>query len=256
MTPCGTTTCVSSLRAASLRSARHTHYVLALRDVVVALMIEKRETLDHLDEILAVPGIDMVQFGPSDFAMSAGVARPRLVVGGPRVWEADQVVKDAELRIIESALAAGVQPRAEIKKPAQARFYLDLGVRHFSMGTDLGILANWLHTEGGALRAELERIGLGLPEPWRVEVRRLRSVYPVYETATAGARATVDSWLRSLASQGVVSLGRHGLGVLDNLHHMLAMGEAAADAVRPSGDVDAAEWSRSLDGFAEHVVED
>ena len=122
-------------------------------------MIEKRETLEHLDEIVAVPGIDMVQFGPSDFAMSAGVAQPRLVTHGPRVWEAAQVVKDAELRVIEAALAAGVQPRAEIKKPAQARFYLDLGVRHFSMGTDLGILANWLRTEGGALRAELERIG-------------------------------------------------------------------------------------------------
>jgi len=101
--------------------------VQALRDVVVAVMIEKRETLEHLDEILAVPGIDMVQFGPSDFAMSAGVA----------------------------------QPRAEIKRPEQARFYPDLGVRHFSMGTDLGILANWLRTEGGALRAELDR----LPEP-------------------------------------------------------------------------------------------
>ena len=103
---------------------------------------------------------------------------------------------------------------------------------------------------------DLGRIGLGVPEPWRVKVRRLRSVYPVYETATAGARATVDAWLRSLAPEGVVSLGRHGLGVLDNLHHMLAMGEAAANAVLPSGDVDAADWSRSLDGFAQHVVED
>ena len=48
-----------------------------------------------------------------------------------------------------------------IEKREQARFYLNLGVRHFSMGTDLGILANWLRTEGGALRAELDR----LPEP-------------------------------------------------------------------------------------------
>lgn len=90
--------------------------------------------------------------------MSAGVAQPRLVAGGPRPWEADQVVKDAELRVIAAALEAGVHPRAEIKKPEQSRFYLDLGVRHFSMGTDLGILANWLRTEGGALRAELDRL--------------------------------------------------------------------------------------------------
>lgn len=145
-------------RAFGFGGGDHEHYVQALRDTVVAVMIEKREALEHLDEILAVPGIDMVQFGPSDFAMSAGVAQPRLVAGGPRPWEADQVVKDAELRVIEAALAAGMHPRAEIKKPEQARFYLDLGVRHFSMGTDLGILANWLRTEGGALRAELDRL--------------------------------------------------------------------------------------------------
>ena len=68
------------------------------------------------------------------------------------------MLRDAEVRVIEAALAAGVQPRAEIKKPAQARFYLDLGIRHFSMGTDLGILANWLRTEGGTLRAELDQL--------------------------------------------------------------------------------------------------
>ena len=51
-----------------------------------------------------------------------------------------------------------VQPRAEIKRPDQAPFYVDLGVRHFSMGTDLGILANWLRTEGGALRGQLDRL--------------------------------------------------------------------------------------------------
>ena len=109
---------------------------------------------------------------------------------------------------------------------------------------------------GEMVARDLERVGLDVPEPWKAEVRRLRSVYPVYETAAAGERATVESWLRSLAAARVVSLGRHGLGVLDNLHHMLAMGEAAAAAVGPSGAVDAAAWSRSLDGFAEHVVED
>ena len=41
----------------------------------------------------------------------------------------------------------------------EAPFDLDLGVRRFSMGTDLGILANWLRTEGGTLRAQLDRLG-------------------------------------------------------------------------------------------------
>lgn len=109
---------------------------------------------------------------------------------------------------------------------------------------------------GEMVAGDLERIGLDIPDPWRVEVRRLPSVYPVYETASMGARATVGTWLESLASQRVVSLGRQGLGVLDNLHHMLAMGEAAAATVHRAGHIDSAAWSRSLDGFAGHVVED
>ena len=109
---------------------------------------------------------------------------------------------------------------------------------------------------GEMVAGDMERIGLGAIEPVAVEVRRLPSVYPVYEMATMDARTTVEGWLRRLASGRVVPLGRHGLGVLDNLHHMLAMGEAAAGCLGPDGAVDPAAWSRSLDGFAAHVVED
>lgn len=117
----------------------------------------------------------------------------------------------------------------------------------------------WQQSEDriGELVADgLARVGLEVPELERVEVRRLPAVYPVYETATMRARAVVEEWLLSLARARIVSLGRHGLGVLDNLHHVLAMGEAAARALDPGGAVDPVAWSRSLDGFASHVVED
>jgi hypothetical protein len=47
-------------------------YLQALREVVVMLMIEKREAVEHLEEILAVPGIDMIQWGPRDYTVSIG----------------------------------------------------------------------------------------------------------------------------------------------------------------------------------------
>ena len=47
-------------------------YVQALEDSVVALMIEKKEAVDNLEEILSVPGIDMVVWGGSDYSMSIG----------------------------------------------------------------------------------------------------------------------------------------------------------------------------------------
>jgi len=117
-------------------------YVQALRDVVVMLMIEKKPAVEHLEEILAVPGIDMIQWGGVDFSMSIG--KP----GASRSPE----VKAVKRQVIETALKMGVQPRAEISSIEQAQYYLDLGVRHFCMGWDTGILHNWWKTNGEQLR--------------------------------------------------------------------------------------------------------
>lgn len=121
-------------------------YVQALEDVVLVLMIEKREAVEQLDEILAVPGIDMIQWGPADYAMSTG--RP----GG---WDHPEV-RAVERDVIERSLRAGIQPRAEMTDPADARYFLDLGVRHFCMGWDLGILHAWWKERGAALAEIIE----------------------------------------------------------------------------------------------------
>ena len=69
-------------------------YVQALEDVVLVLMIEKREAVEQLDEILAVPGIDMIQWGPADYAMS---------IGRPGGWDHPEV-KAVERDVIERSL--------------------------------------------------------------------------------------------------------------------------------------------------------
>ncbi|WP_449462260.1 aldolase/citrate lyase family protein [Tardisphaera miroshnichenkoae] len=43
-------------------------------DAVIALMIEKRSALDHLEEILSVKGFDMIQFSPWDHGLSIGLS--------------------------------------------------------------------------------------------------------------------------------------------------------------------------------------
>ncbi|MEW5873199.1 MAG: aldolase/citrate lyase family protein [Chloroflexota bacterium] len=121
-------------------------YVQALRELVVMVMIEKKSAVDHLDEILATRGIDMVQWGPTDFAMSIG-----------KPGERDHPdVRAAEKRVIEAALEAGVQPRVEIHHPDQAKKYIDMGVRHFSLGVDLSILFQWWKQNGENMRRILE----------------------------------------------------------------------------------------------------
>jgi len=116
-------------------------YVQALDDAVVAIMIEKREAVENLDSLLAVKGVDMVQFGPGDYSMSIGVAGQ---FNHPRV-------REAEAYVIKAALAAGVQPRAEISDPEQAQRYLEMGVRHFNIGSDMSTLYRWFCANGKAM---------------------------------------------------------------------------------------------------------
>ena len=117
-------------------------YVQALRDVVVVMMIEKGPAVERLDEILAVGGIDMIQWGPADYSMSIG--RP----GQGRSPE----VKAVERRVIDACLRAGVPPRVEIETPDEAAYYLDLGVRHFNLASDVSILYRWWVQNGEKLR--------------------------------------------------------------------------------------------------------
>ncbi len=116
-------------------------YVQALRDIVVAVMIEKQSAVDHLEEILSVPGIDMVQWGGADYSVSSGKAGARN--------DPSQVV--ARNKVFQTAIRMGIPPRAEIQSVDQAKEYLDMGVRHFSIGTDISILHNWWKDNGDKL---------------------------------------------------------------------------------------------------------
>lgn len=121
-------------------------YVEALRQTVVMVMIEKAGAVEDLENILQVKGLDMIQWGPSDYSVSIG----RAGAGGA------PDIKETEKRIIGAALKAGVQPRAEISTADQAKYYQDLGVKHFCVGTDISILHNWWQQEGEALRKAVE----------------------------------------------------------------------------------------------------
>ena len=121
-------------------------YVAALDDVVIAIMVEKRECVEDLDAILSVKGIDMVQFGASDYSMSIGLTGQR----------DHPDVRKAELKTIETALAKGLHPRVELADIKLAAPYLEMGVRHFCIGWDVRVLYNWWRVNGEGMRAMLE----------------------------------------------------------------------------------------------------
>lgn len=118
-------------------------YARMVADSVRLFMIEKKNAVDNIEEIVRVPGVDMIQFGPSDFSMSWGrnASDPDWVT----------VRKEAERHCIRIALENGVQPRCEIEKPEDAQYYKELGVKHFCLGDEVKILRNWWASQGRAL---------------------------------------------------------------------------------------------------------
>ena len=67
---------VGTRRMAYMGYGGSADYVAALGQVVVALMIEKRGAVEAIDEILALPGVGLIQFGASTTrSASAGSAR-------------------------------------------------------------------------------------------------------------------------------------------------------------------------------------
>ena len=116
--------------------------VQSYKDAVIVLMIEKKEAVENLEAILSVPGVDMVQWGPSDYSMSIGQAGQR---GSSEILEAREYT-------FKTALKMGIQPRAELSDASDAEYYLKLGVKHFCMAPDTGILARYYAEQGAKMR--------------------------------------------------------------------------------------------------------
>lgn len=111
-------------------------------EIVLLFMIEKAVAVDNIEEICSIPGVDMIQFGPSDYCMSRGW----------NVKDHREEARAAERRCIEVALAHGVQPRCEIHSVEAAKCYMDLGVRHFCLGDQLVQFQAYLNGEGKLMR--------------------------------------------------------------------------------------------------------
>ncbi len=117
-------------------------WVKAMNDVVVAIMIEKKGAMEELDEILSIQGVDMVQFGPSDYSVSVGKAGQG---GTPEI-------RKVERNMIERALKRGVHPRVEVSSFEQAKPYVDVGVRDFCVGWDVRAMYEWCQRQGNGMK--------------------------------------------------------------------------------------------------------
>jgi len=122
-----------NMHRAALHDAGSEAWADAMDKVVIALMIEKKEAIENLEAMLAVPGVDMVQFGPADYSNSIGLTGQ---FTHPKVKETEQIM-------IETAMRMGIAVRVELNEPQGFEPYLELGVKHFNVGVDVKTLFSW-----------------------------------------------------------------------------------------------------------------
>ena len=100
------------------------------QNAMVIIIIEKKEAVDRIEEIVAVPGIDVVFIGPSDLSYSYG-ARGKPT---PEVREAiAKVLAAAKRRNLPVGRTAG--------SPSDLAEYIKEGFQFFQGGTELGFMA-------------------------------------------------------------------------------------------------------------------
>lgn len=119
-----------AMRANDFGRVKGYHH-LANEQICIHVQVETRRTLDNLEAIAAVDGVDGLFIGPSDLAASLGH------LADPGHAEVRAAIDDAIRRIVATGKAAGILAPVE----ADARRWLELGATFVAVGSDLGILA-------------------------------------------------------------------------------------------------------------------
>ncbi len=109
-------------------------YVQRANETLVTFaMIETRQALNNLDEILSVEGLDAIYVGPADLSLALGYA--------PGFDREEPEIVAALTHILERARAHGVMAGLHNGSPEYARRMITQGFRFVSLGTDAWLLA-------------------------------------------------------------------------------------------------------------------
>ena len=112
-------------------------------EICLLVQVESVAGLTHLDDILAVEGVDGVFIGPADLSASLGH------LGQPGHPDVVQAIEDALRRIAAAGKAPGILSADE----ALSRRYLELGATFVAVGVDTTLLARSARTLAAQFKA-------------------------------------------------------------------------------------------------------
>jgi 2-keto-3-deoxy-L-rhamnonate aldolase RhmA len=99
-------------------------------NVIVVLQIETVRAVEMREELLAVPGVDVVMIGPADLSISLGV---------PGEFQHPKLIDTVE-SIKETCIRRGVAPGIHNRSLALAKFWRDRGMRFIGCGNETSML--------------------------------------------------------------------------------------------------------------------
>jgi 4-hydroxy-2-oxoheptanedioate aldolase len=131
-----------------LRASQYTmdypDYLARANDnILVSFILETKEALENLEEIMAVPGVDALYFGLFDLCISMGL--------NPMEMPFPEI-EDAMARAVELSRKTGVAVGVGVGSPEDLQKRLDQGMRFITYGTDYILLQGAAKTGIDAFR--------------------------------------------------------------------------------------------------------
>lgn len=130
--PIGRRTIGGQLHAANFDTDAGTYYSRANDEILVVVMAEHIDAIEHADEILSVPGIDVVFIGPNDLHNSMGRA--------PAFDSDDRQFNEAIDHILKAARKHGVAPGIHVLNAEAARRRRDQGFQFIAITSEAGLM--------------------------------------------------------------------------------------------------------------------
>jgi 2-keto-3-deoxy-L-rhamnonate aldolase RhmA len=116
----------------------------ANENVLVVVIIERKEAVENIESIASVPGIGVLFVGVNDLSFSLGV-------GGRTT---DPLVEQALSKVLEAGRRHGIPVGYPTGNPAEINRRIAQGVRFFQASSDIGLMA-------GAARDMLSKVERG-----------------------------------------------------------------------------------------------
>ena len=130
--PLGRRSIGGQLHAVNFDTDAATYYARANEEILVVLMAEHVDAIAQADEILSVPGIDVIFIGPNDLHNSMGLA-PQFESEHP------EFVKAVD-HILQMARQHGVAPGIHVADAAAARRRIEQGFQFIAVASETGMM--------------------------------------------------------------------------------------------------------------------